>query len=377
MLLLQAHKVVDEVTADLLGVLLKVVAINNVEDGKSSGGGDGVTTVGVEVLDRVERIGNLAGSYDGSEGEAISNGLAHDDNIGGDVLGLEGPEVGARAAESGLDLIGDANTTGLTNDVVGLGEVVLGVDNLSSDTLNRLVDEGSNATIEARDDILNLVGVLLTTVTVGSTVDTAVWVGDGSHVDVTGTVLVISGGLGGASGQGGRDTCAACSGSVVGVLEAHDGLASGVDAGKTEGKIVGFAATVDEVAHVKGRGELTLELLGVGDNGGVQVAGVAQDVLQGGLGGGDEVGVAVTNVAHIAVAVNVLLTLIVEAVLHAGLDEHEGVVVEMILAGAEMVLAAEEHLLQAGTIVGLRLQGEVRARHWKHVALLFGRHSFN
>ena len=44
--------------------------------------------------------------------------LGHGDNVGDNTMGLESPEMGSGTSETGLNFIGDANSSGSPHDVV-------------------------------------------------------------------------------------------------------------------------------------------------------------------------------------------------------------------------------------------------------------------
>src|SRR5690606_16912002 len=107
---------------------LKALLLDDLENGTALGHGNGITTESIEVDAGGEGLGDLRGGDDGSEGAAIADAFGHRHDIGDDTLGLEAPEVGAGAAEAGLDFIGDAEATGGAGVRVGVLQVAVRED---------------------------------------------------------------------------------------------------------------------------------------------------------------------------------------------------------------------------------------------------------
>jgi hypothetical protein len=347
---LEFLKAVDEVVADGFAVGHGVVPEHDVEGGFALSHGEGVAAEGVEVDAARHFFGDGVGGDDGGEREAVADGFGHDDDVGDDTIILEAPEVGAGAAEAGLDFIGDADAAGVAGVGVGVGEVVGRVGDGAADALHGFGDEGGDfATGAELDDVEDFFGVLFAGF--GGVV------GDGAP-DGVGGFQVLEAGHGGdgefpgvMAGEGHADGVAA----VVAVAEGEDVVVAGVEAGHEDGEVVGFGAGVDEVDAVEGIREGGGEGFGVFDDGGVEVAGggVLDEAGLGGEGGGD-FGMAVTDGdgADAAEAVEVAAAGFVEEVLHFAFDGHEGVFVEEEDALVEDGFAAGEEVGFGGAGVG-------------------------
>lgn len=71
---------------------------------KTSGAGDGVSTVGVEVQRLSQRLGDSRRGYDGGERESIANSFGHGHNVWHHAVRFKAPECLPRPAETGLHL---------------------------------------------------------------------------------------------------------------------------------------------------------------------------------------------------------------------------------------------------------------------------------
>ena len=114
---------------------------------------------------------------------AVADRLAHDDDIGDDVLGLEGPEVGARAAESRLHLVGDAHAARRADVSERLFEITLRRNDLAAARLKRLREERGNGLTRLRDHAGELGRVRLSRRAALPLVRAAVAVGQRHDVD--------------------------------------------------------------------------------------------------------------------------------------------------------------------------------------------------
>mmetsp|Transcript_15170 Transcript_15170/g.17526 ORF Transcript_15170/g.17526 Transcript_15170/m.17526 type:complete len:236 (-) Transcript_15170:190-897(-) len=231
-------------------------------------------------------------------------------------------------------------------------QVVLRVHHLTTDALDRFMDEGGNLAGVLLKDVLHVRRILLASVGITSVLS-AVWIRHRGHEDVTGMVVVVLCPCRRSCGEARGDASAGAGGAVVGVLQARHALTASVNASKAQCQVIRLAAAVHKVADGQLGRDLGLELLSIADDRWVKVPRVTNDVLHGGAGGIDEVGVAVAHVAHIAVAVHVRLLLVIKAVLHRRLDQHQRLGVEMVLTGTQVCLASQQHILGGGTVVWL------------------------
>ena len=71
----------------------------------------------IEVQPLGEAGRDLVRRDNGRQGQAIADTLGHGDDVGHEALSLEAPVVAAGAAETGLNLVGDADTARLTDDL--------------------------------------------------------------------------------------------------------------------------------------------------------------------------------------------------------------------------------------------------------------------
>jgi len=348
----------DEVIADGLAMGHGVVPQHDVERGFALSHGEGVAAEGVEVDAGGHLFGDGVGGDDGGEGEAVADGFGHDDDVGDDAIILEAPEVGAGAAEAGLNLIGDADTAGVAGVGVGVGEVIGRVGHGAADALHRLGDVGGHfATGAELDDVEHFFGVVFA--------GFGGIVGDCAPDGVRGFQVLKAGhGLnrvlpGVMTGQGHADGVAA----MVAVAQGKDLVVASVKARHEHGEVVGFGAGVDEVNAVEGIREGAGEFLGILNDGGVQVAGggVLDEAGLGDEGGGD-FGVAVANAngADAAKAVEVAPARFIEEVLHFAFHRHKGVFVEEEDALVEHSFAAREEVGFGGA--GVRRGGVVEGR---------------
>ena len=81
----------------------------------------------------------------GSHRVPVAHGFTHGDDVGHHVVQLEAPPLFSQSSETHLDLVGDANSSGLANVVVDVLQVVLGRDDLSSAAQKTLGDEGTDS----------------------------------------------------------------------------------------------------------------------------------------------------------------------------------------------------------------------------------------
>ena len=123
-LLLKRLESTEEHVAHQFGVGLKVFMSDDVKHGQSAGTGHGISTKGGEELHAiVECVGDRSGRDDRSHGVPIADGLAEDHDVRDDIVKLEAPHGLAKAAESNLHFISNAEAASLSYMLVRCLEV--------------------------------------------------------------------------------------------------------------------------------------------------------------------------------------------------------------------------------------------------------------
>jgi hypothetical protein len=74
------------------------------EHSQTSGAGDGVSNVGVEMQRLAQRLGDSWRGYDGGERESVADSLGHGHNVRHDIMRFKSPERLARPAKTSLHL---------------------------------------------------------------------------------------------------------------------------------------------------------------------------------------------------------------------------------------------------------------------------------
>jgi len=74
------------------------------EHSQTSGAGDGVSTVGIEMQRLAQRLGDSWRGYDGGERESVADSLGHGHNVRHHIMRFKSPERLARPAKTSLHL---------------------------------------------------------------------------------------------------------------------------------------------------------------------------------------------------------------------------------------------------------------------------------
>src|ERR1700687_4217475 len=142
-------------------VFLQTVLVDDVENCEACGHTYRIAPDRIEVDTLGKRLRYLHARRHRSEGDSIPDSLRHRDEVRHDVEILEAPVVIARATETGLHFIGDAQSTVIARDPVRLTEIIAGAMRRSSHALNRLGDERRDLSWRrVPDDSENVFGAL-------------------------------------------------------------------------------------------------------------------------------------------------------------------------------------------------------------------------
>jgi hypothetical protein len=163
-LIAQLGQLAQEVPANNVTILLQLLLVDDVQDGRGHAARHRITAKSVEVERLAEHIGHLFASDERGHGKAVADSLGHCDNVGHDVVILEAPVVGAGATETGLDLVGHDEATARAYMLSGAFDEVTRELHRAAHTLDGLGKERSYfATLRRimREDILNLSHVLI------------------------------------------------------------------------------------------------------------------------------------------------------------------------------------------------------------------------
>ena len=145
-----------EELAPLGGVLDELLLPDDSQALPGHRAGQGVAAEGRAVLARLEDAEDLPVGHDRRDRvAAAAQGLADDDHVGPHALVLAGEEL-ARAAEAGLDLVGDEEDVVLLADLGGLPEEPVGRDEDAGLGLDGLDQEGGRV---RRDGLFQGLGV--------------------------------------------------------------------------------------------------------------------------------------------------------------------------------------------------------------------------
>ena len=184
MLFLKFAESAEEPVPHDRAALLEVVPAHDLEGGATLGDGDGVAAVGVEMNPLGEGLGDLVGGDHRGERGTVADTLGHDDDVGLDALGLEAPEGFAGATKTGLNLVGDADTTGGTDVLVNFLKVAVRKDDGPAHALDGFGDEGGNFTRTGKaDEFLDVGGVIFSGVRIGGGPEATVRIGGAGELD--------------------------------------------------------------------------------------------------------------------------------------------------------------------------------------------------
>lgn len=106
-----------------------------IEYSGSYGASDRIAAERVEVTRFAENRGDLRCRYDYSHGKSIANSFGHRHDIRHDTVTFEAPEVFARPADCRLHLVGYAETTSFSHELVNFTQKRLRVLHDPADTL--------------------------------------------------------------------------------------------------------------------------------------------------------------------------------------------------------------------------------------------------
>ena len=105
------------VSTDACSVVGKGVFLELVQHGERSGAGDGIAAECIEIAKRLAKARHdLRARDNAANGVTVGHGFAERDDIGGNPLTFKAPEVQADPPETGLDLIGNEQTTRRAHD---------------------------------------------------------------------------------------------------------------------------------------------------------------------------------------------------------------------------------------------------------------------
>jgi len=192
----------------------------------------------------MDRIHDFGLADHAGQGQAATHAFGHGDEIGGHVEVFHGEQLG-RAAETGLDLVGDKNDAEFVADGPDLGEELRRGHHETAFTLDRLGHETGHLVggCGADEELPQLVGAGGAALGIGKAERAAVAVG------VVGE-LVHFGGHGAEAELIGFDLAGHGHGqkgaAVEGVFHGDDAGAAGVAAGDFHGVFHGFGTGIDE-----------------------------------------------------------------------------------------------------------------------------------
>ncbi len=227
----------------------------------------------------------------------------------------------ARAAKSGLHLVGDAHAAGAAHVFVGVAQVALGKLDEAAYALDGLCDErGDLARRREVDELLHVVGVFFAGGGIVIAPRAAIGVGRERVVDAEAVRDVeLPRAVRGEAHGGGVA-------AMVGVAQGDDVVVARVGARHEEGEVVGLGTGVHEIADLQVAGHLRGE--GGGVFGDLRLEVDRGRVLErGGLivRGGDDLRMTMADADgdNAAEAVEVALAGLVPDILHAALHEHD------------------------------------------------------
>ncbi len=116
----ESGEVLLEATADVVGMRLQTLPLEDLQHREADGRGYRIAAEAAEELHAVgEGLGDGAGGHHRPQRVAVPHGLAQRDDVRHDALGLEPPHVRTDAAEPHLNLVGDAESPRFAGMCVG------------------------------------------------------------------------------------------------------------------------------------------------------------------------------------------------------------------------------------------------------------------
>lgn len=216
--------------------------MKNVERGVGDHGRHGISAEGVEVsIPRLELQSDLPVRHDGRDGVAIAHRLAHRDDVGANVIGLEAPHVGSRPGEPHLHLVGDRQRAQAVGLVVGEAHVILRRNQCAigvEDRIHQQCRHGSPSGAQAPGSLRDMSGVAGAEVGVSGAIEATIDIWRRQSLDPVRLVrdVIVEQGKRGENGGV----------AVVAVPHHRDAASAGDELSHPDRKIVGFRAHADE-----------------------------------------------------------------------------------------------------------------------------------
>ncbi len=143
---------VEQRSTGLTRVFLEMLLLHHIEHREPDGARHGAPPERAEELHPVvERRGDLWRRHHGAQRIAVADRFPQDHDVGDDALGFEGVETGAHPAVGRLHLVGDAHAPGRADDRIDMGEVAVRQDDLAADARSAFGDEGGRIPDLPRD----------------------------------------------------------------------------------------------------------------------------------------------------------------------------------------------------------------------------------